>query len=91
MEELTVKGDRVRMILRWGAVLGKIGLGGVVWRKDGILGQMNLGVGVTGGKGAGHNFGKNDIAQGHNIKPIRIKWDQDGRQDKTLILNQQVK
>ena len=28
MEELTVKGDRVRMILRWGAVLGKIGLGG---------------------------------------------------------------
>ena len=44
------------MILRWGAVLGKIGLGGVVWRKDKILGQMNLNVGVIGGKGAGHNF-----------------------------------
>ena len=44
------------MILRWGAVLGKIGLDGVVWRKDKILGQMNLNVGVIGGKGAGHNF-----------------------------------
>ena len=53
-----------------GAVLGKIGLGGVVWRKDGILGQMNLGVGVTGGKGAGHNFGKNDIAQGRSINQL---------------------
>ena len=39
-----------------GALLRKIGLGGVVWRKDEILGQMNLGVGVTGGKGMGHNF-----------------------------------
>ena len=25
---------------------------------------------VTGGKGAGHNFGKNDIAQGHSIIPL---------------------
>ena len=36
---------------------------------------------VTGGKGAGHNFWKNDVVQGHNIKSIRMKWDQDGRQN----------
>ena len=30
---------------------------------------------------AGHNFWKNDIAQGHNLKLVRIKLDQDGRQD----------
>ena len=36
---------------------------------------------VTGGKGAGHNIWKNVVVQGHNIKSIRMKWDQDGRQN----------
>ena len=27
---------------------------------------------VTGGKGAGHNFWKNDIAQGHSIKRLDL-------------------
>ena len=33
---------------------------------------------VKGGKGVGHNFWKNDIAQGHKINQ---EWDQDGRVD----------
>jgi len=33
---------------------------------------------ITGGEGVGHNFWKNDIAQGHKINQ---EWDQDGRVD----------